>query len=123
MKIHFVEFIVELLSKLPGQVIMAERSQRKGLTLTDSLRYLSVCLDSHWKLLPEVGFYDRRKVFAAADEVLKNIMQCSTYPSMSGVSDISFRAVAMYESLALMRPQELAHSAKKATGKTVDSIS
>lgn len=78
-KIHFVEFIVELLSKLPGQVIVAERSQRKGLTLTDSLKYLSVCLDSHWKLLPEVDFYDRRKVFAAADEVLKNIMQSPFY--------------------------------------------
>lgn len=42
---------------------------------------------------------------------------------MSGVSDISFRAVAMCESSAPMTPQELTHSATNTAEKILDSIS
>lgn len=34
-EVHFVELIVELLSKLPGQIVMAVRSQRDKVTHTE----------------------------------------------------------------------------------------
>lgn len=46
-----------------------------------------------------------------------------TYPSMSGVSDISFRALVMYGSSADITAQELTHSAKYRAEITLDSIS
>lgn len=46
-----------------------------------------------------------------------------TYPSMRGVSDISFRALVTNGSLAKVAVQEVRHSAKYTAEITLDSIS
>lgn len=47
---------------------------------------------------------------------------CSTYPSMSGVSDISCRALVMCGSSAKVETQELTHSIKYTVEITLNSI-
>lgn len=110
-EIHLVELVVELLPKLPGQVVVAERAEQihgermknGGVT---TLGRCSPCyymainfLDSRHQESPRRT--EKVPVFTAVEGLVSPCMfeaDVSTHPSMRGVSAISFSALSMLAS-------------------------